>query len=93
MGAGLAGAQGTKTSVWASRPFSDKVWRLPAYSGIDSAGRGGYCLHPSPHRMDAGVAKLADATDLKSVGAKAPYRFKPGPRHQINGFTGRRDGP
>ena len=29
----------------------------------------------------AGVAELADATDLKSVGWKQPYRFDSGPRH------------
>ena len=31
----------------------------------------------------AGVAELADATDLKSVGWKQPYRFDSGPRHQL----------
>ena len=29
----------------------------------------------------AGVAELADATDLKSVGWRQPYRFDSGPRH------------
>ena len=32
----------------------------------------------------AGVAELADATDLKSVGEKSPYRFDSGPRHHVN---------
>ena len=31
----------------------------------------------------AGVAEQADATDLKSVGWKQPYRFDSGPRHQL----------
>ena len=31
----------------------------------------------------AGVAEQADATDLKSVGWKQPYRFDSGPRHHI----------
>ena len=30
----------------------------------------------------ADVAESADATDLKSVGKKFPYRFKSGHRHQ-----------
>ena len=34
----------------------------------------------------AGVAELADATDLKSVGKKFPYRFDSGPRHQYKGL-------
>ena len=32
----------------------------------------------------AGVAEQADATDLKSVGWKQPYRFDSGPRHQFS---------
>ena len=31
----------------------------------------------------AGVAKLADARDLKSRGTQIPYRFDPGFRHHI----------
>ena len=31
----------------------------------------------------AGVAEQADATDLKSVGWRQPYRFDSGPRHQL----------
>ena len=42
---------------------------------------------PSPAPLivpdTAGVAELADATDLKSVGWKQPYRFDSGPRHQL----------
>ncbi len=33
----------------------------------------------------AGVAKSADAQDLKSCGANTPYRFKSGLRHQYRG--------
>jgi len=29
------------------------------------------------------VAEQADATDLKSVGWRQPYRFDSGPRHQL----------
>jgi len=36
-----------------------------------------------PRVIYAGVAELADATDLKSVGKKFPYRFDSGPRHQF----------
>ena len=36
---------------------------------------------PAPVLDTAGVAELADATDLKSVGWKQPYRFDSGPRH------------
>ena len=32
---------------------------------------------------DARVAKLADARDLKSRGAKAPYRFDSDPGHHV----------
>ena len=31
----------------------------------------------------AGVAELADARDLKSLGAQAPCRFEPDPRHSV----------
>ena len=34
------------------------------------------------YRSHAGVAKLADARDLKSRGKRFPYRFDPGHRHQ-----------
>ena len=33
------------------------------------------------HTFPAGVAEQADATDLKSVGWRQPYRFDSGPRH------------
>ena len=35
-------------------------------------------------KKHAGVAELADARDLKSLGEKSPYRFDSGPRHQKN---------
>jgi hypothetical protein len=38
-----------------------------------------YLLRAFPAR----VAKLADARDLKSRGAKAPYRFDSGPGHHV----------
>ena len=39
-------------------------------------------LHkPFTIKTNARVAKLADARDLKSRGAKAPYRFDSGPGH------------
>ena len=34
-------------------------------------------------RLEAGVAELADAQDLKSCERKLSYRFDPGPRHNI----------
>ena len=33
--------------------------------------------------LDARVAELADARDLKSLGEKSPYRFDPGPGHIV----------
>ncbi|PRR73338.1 hypothetical protein CPAL_12230 [Clostridium thermopalmarium DSM 5974] len=35
--------------------------------------------------INAGVAKSADAQDLKSCGANPPYRFKSGLQHQYRG--------
>ena len=35
-------------------------------------------------RLEAGVAELADAQDLKSCGERSPYRFDSGPRHHLN---------
>ncbi len=32
--------------------------------------------------MNAAVAELADARDLKSLGGQLPYRFDSGQRHQ-----------
>ena len=34
--------------------------------------------------IDAGVAELADAQDLKSCGTNLPYRFDSGRRHSLN---------
>ena len=35
-------------------------------------------------KIDAWVAELVDARDLKSLGVHPPCRFKSGPRHHIN---------
>ena len=35
------------------------------------------------NELNAGVAELVDATDLKSVGHSCPCRFEPGPRYKI----------
>ena len=35
-----------------------------------------------PCTINAAVAKLADARDLKSLGGQLPYRFNSGQRHQ-----------
>ena len=38
----------------------------------------------SSRALDAGVAELADAQDLKSCGDNTPYRFDSGLQHQIS---------
>ena len=39
--------------------------------------------NPVVRLLEAGVAELADAQDLKSCERKLSYRFDPGPRHNI----------
>ena len=60
-------------------PVAQLVRAPPCHGG----GRG---FEPHPGRLqftsvDAGVAELADAQDLKSCGTYLPYRFDPGRRH------------
>ena len=59
----------------------EKVNQLVAERNRKVEDRFGVKIYNSARQ--AGVAKLADARDLKSLGVRAPYRFESGRRHHM----------